>query len=308
MAQHSVLAAVQAEIDQVAQEKAPKPKASAATGPSTASRPPTGSRPGTSASVRASISGAPSRPGTAATPAGERPMLTPRALGGATGRRQSFAGPLGPPPSASARDPGTFSAGKGLTSSDFMRAALQPSASSVSLSTPKSTQGGQGGNNHLARALQQHVTPTRVAPTPSPLPASSAVSTASVATAARSTATARNPAEDLFKRYLGDQPGPGQQQQGTPVSKAVYGTGSVAKDGPRAKLSFSAVGAAGAVVGGGGGEEDDGADDVVRARCDTPKSTATSRTAQHGAGAVGSFKSPLVRVGRRGGGRGRGLG
>ncbi|GIL93823.1 hypothetical protein Vretimale_194 [Volvox reticuliferus] len=87
--------------------------------------------------------------------------------------------------------------------------------------------------------------------------------------AAATTSTAscvKNTAQELFRRYLGDSSEVSSKP--TPTKGATYA------DAKPAKLNFSELSPTGA------DDDDDGADDVRATKCDTPKSTASSRSKQ----------------------------
>ncbi|KAG2491113.1 hypothetical protein HYH03_010557 [Edaphochlamys debaryana] len=280
--QDTVLRSVEVELEQVAAEKAPRPKASAASGASgpsgSSSRPPM-SRPSTS-------SGAPPRgaanngSATARGPAGERPMLTPRHLGD-TGRRLSMhaappplssrssiggAGGPKPTPSASASASGRMSASDFLRATEALGGSMPPPAHTPPVRRSMGAGFSSGGGMAPSPAASRGGAPPSAQ---AQAPPSAQALTPSLA-AAEAGSDVKNSAQDLFRRYLGD-PADGATK---PTPAKTPGAKNAATPQPGGRLSFSAALAPGAAC-----ADDDGGDDVARAKCDTPKSTATSRAA-----------------------------
>ncbi|KAG2423310.1 hypothetical protein HXX76_015457 [Chlamydomonas incerta] len=307
--QDTVLKTVEIELEQLALEKQPKPKAGPATS-AAASKPPAG-RPGTAAG-RPSMGGACApRPtishstsfSTSTTHHDGRPMLTPRGVGdgAAAYRRMSSAGAP-----ASSRDGGVYhrvgstpgTGGKGgamARSGDFalgsLRAAagargsaggaLAPESSGASMSSaalmpPPSMTPPPRGLTHGVAGASPMRTGGKGAAGAAMAPPTTGGSNVSVSV---NGSAVKNSAQDLFRRYLGDS----DAAKATPTSKPTPGPVSPGRGrGPAAKLTFS--------MAGGAAEDDDGADDVVRAKCDTPKSTARSGPSVT---ALAAGKSPL---------------
>ncbi|KAG2447646.1 hypothetical protein HYH02_007564 [Chlamydomonas schloesseri] len=252
-----------------------------------------------------------------------RPMLTPRGVGdGAAAYRRMSMAAAAP---ASSRDGGVYhrmpstggkAGGAMARSGDFalgsLRAAaaaaahggrgggisaggaLAPESSTASMSssalmpppamTPPPHHRTPGGGHGMAGASPMHTGGKAGAATGAGKGAGAmappTTGGGSVSVSVNNGSAVKNSAQDLFRRYLGDA----DTAKATPTSKPTPAPVSPAGRGPAAKLTFSMAGAGGA---GGADDYDDGVDDVVRAKCDTPKSTARS-----GPGAAAG-KSPL---------------
>ncbi|KXZ41090.1 hypothetical protein GPECTOR_820g49 [Gonium pectorale] len=292
--QETHLKAVEAELEHIALEKQPRVKASSTAGtagaaasaaPSTASKPP---NPGAAGTAKPTSSQSAPRPSSAAGGHGttgisrpalsastERPLFTPRRPGdnpgasnAAASRRLSLAAPM-PPPPASARDGTVFrgSAGsvKAMSRMMMMRSTDFGSAGGNSLrSSAAVAEAREAGK---ARSAAAAAAAAVAAATPPPVATPARSTTAVVVTPGAvgpspCGSSIKNSAQDLFRRYLGDTCTDSARE--TPTKTP----GSVA-DSPVAnvKLSLSSV-------------DDENGDDVHLAKCDTPKSTATSRVLQ----------------------------
>ncbi|GLC34110.1 hypothetical protein PLESTM_000154200 [Pleodorina starrii] len=341
--QETQLRVVEAELEQLAQEKAPKPKAA---GPSTVAaitssgKPPPGGRPtpGPSAPSQrasagagsASVSAPTSRPTSSAGAAAGRASgggdssngsTTPRSIADAV-RRMSLA-------PSSARDAGVFRGamtgaahvtGKVMRSNDFapgaLRAFAQQATGQAAASEATSAPHQERLNVHMTLNNPRQTPPPQVAAgryggraaaspgaaglspataamsavgvSPSPLVSKTGVAEEGSGDDVAATLVGsgvKNAAQDLFRRYLGDA---------SDVTCKPTPSKLISASPKPAKLTFSGASAAG---------DDDGADDVHATKCDTPKSTATSRTRQQqqppskGSSGASNSKTPSQKSG-----------
>ncbi|GLI66004.1 hypothetical protein VaNZ11_009615 [Volvox africanus] len=121
-----------------------------------------------------------------------------------------------------------------------------------------------------AIAAASCLSPTTAMMVVSPSPVGSKFSLAddiddATAATASTASCVKNTAQELFRRYLGDSSD--VTSKPTPTKAAATYAGA-----KPAKLNFSAISLTGV--------DDDGADDVRATKCDTPKSTASSRSKQ----------------------------
>ncbi|PNH11454.1 Microtubule-associated protein 4 [Tetrabaena socialis] len=286
--QDTQLRVVEAELEQVALEKAPRPKQAAAAAAGSASKPPL-SKPTHGAPAPSQRGPTPSSssfsrgPPAASASSADRPMLTPRNTGEEARPRRASMAP------SSSRESSIYrgaagapsSASKLARSNDFTPGALRAAAAAAPAATEAPT---SSFSRTQASGMPPPVLtpPMRMsAPGASPMGRAGAGTGpregASAAGAARASdgggAGFKNSARDLFQRYLGDASNGGSSTtpSKTPAVAAASPVLMAAASPIIARASKMAFSTALNPV-------DD--DDDIRVKGDTPKSTATSRQLQ----------------------------